>query len=523
MDTLRYGVPLAIAFVSMAGLGRHAAGCGPPQCATRAFFRGALIGFFAFGTLFGLLAQLGAGFPVAGGLMGLLVLVGLCSAAADLRSRPRTRLLYAGLASAGVLLSLLMQVMPVQADAADPGQYAFAATTLFRGEWLVQHVPVGAGLARMSALLHEAETTRAPSLAVPWAPAALGAPLTPNAITAVCAGYLAVAVLLFVDLLGPGLDPVGRAVLGLGALGPLNAVAVLSAGQLAQTFALMVALATIWLCRAQVSAGVRAGVLVAAGYLVSAGYPEFLLAFPLYWGCLVLICRSTFRQAAADGLCILAGFIVVQAATRLDNIRFLVAQQGSPTTFWPLAHTPGTVLDVWTIVIANGDLPRRLVALLTIPIAVYVWHRFVRRGTPTARPFAMMWVLIAGLVPFAVVWTWVALQAANPNYVTFKVACWLSFGLMLGVWLLLGQTTVWLRGVGATVVLVLAATRAFLLVSDVSERVPAYVAGPSAAGPAVEIASGAECLVHAPTSDQWVVARTIAVSAAPARNCTVLE
>jgi hypothetical protein len=176
-------------------------------------------------------------------------------------------------------------------------------TVLFHDGWVASNLTGVPDYSGLQGIAQEAVLSRAPSLSLLWPAAALGLSLGARSTAAAAAWFLVPTVAALVDVLHGRAPLLARVVLAIGGIGVFNEVAVLVDGQVNQTFALAVMVATVWGYYWLKSGRARCLLLALAGASVAAGYPEFLPAVPLYLLCCALLrawgMRNTILDAAA--------------------------------------------------------------------------------------------------------------------------------------------------------------------------------------------------------------------------------
>ena len=504
------------------GLGRLLLGRVSIENPLRALAAQSLAGFFAYSALFGLAAH--ARLPFAAALvlcaaLGVAALYGCTRSAGPEPRHGPLRLLLAALAGASFLAFASVKSL---LGGGDPLNYAYLATVMFRDAWVrewIAHLPAYGAL---TSLQEVTALTRAPAVAALWLPAALGWNLDANRVTATSAWFLALAVVLLADTLSGFAPPLVRLILAAGGVGAFNAVSAVTFGQLNQSVALVAALAAVWCCRFSEAPRARLVTLGIMGNVLVAAYPEFLPAVPLYFGCIVLLRRTSFRGAACEAAVITLGALLVQASTRLASARYLLGQRFAAPLAWPLPAAPGNVAEVWsTILLERARWAWLLPAL--IGVVLYVWKSAPQK--PPARPAgAAVRAVLIGLALMAGMWSWAALRSGNINYATFKLGGWLGPGLFLLGWLLLPPAGPTARRVLAAALLTLAVGRA----ADLGGELRRMTAFPTwivwrpqlwtLGGPG---AGGANCVVSAASARADVLEAAITESGAPAHGCAI--
>jgi hypothetical protein len=338
-------------------------------------------------------------------------------------------------------------------------------------------------------------------------------------VTQVAAWFLGVAFVLLVDILS-GLAPLlARVMLAAGGIGAFNVASVLTAGQVNQPVALVATLTAVWVCRFTDAPRTRLLTLVLVGYVLAAGYPEFLIAVPLYFGCIVVLRSTSWRRVMSESIAIPLGVLFAHLTTGFTSHRYIASQSSAAPEWHPLASSPQGVVGLWARVLLQHR-PHWWLVLIVIFVGLYLW-RSKAKATPLEGTEIAMWRVVGiGLTFMAGLWSWAVLGAGNINYATFKMSSWLGPGLSLLGWASLQHSRPAVRWALGTMLLTVAVFRCVVLpgqlptMSRLSAWHPVWTK---------EIGPGEDsrCVVRAVSQRYDVVLRAIAESAAPARGCAL--
>jgi hypothetical protein len=518
---------LAVVAFSASGIGRVALAGARADNAVRTVVAEYVVGLLLFSTLLGIAAHLQLPLRPVAGFLGSLALVGLWPALEPNASRivrgsraPNDLRARCGI---GVVLGVSFfasQATPVNPGALDPTIYAYMTTVLFHDGWVASNLTGFPDYTWLQATAQEGVLSRAPSLGLLWPAAALGLSLGARSTAAAAAWFLVPTVAALVDVLHGRAPLLARVILAIGGIGVFNEVAVLVDGQVNQTFALAVMVATVWGYRWLDSRRARCLLLALAGASIAAGYPEFLPAVPLYLLCCALLRTGSLRNTILNGAVFASGLLLVQLSTQLENAAYLLRQVEALPEWWPLPTTPNTVAEVWQNIVLERP-PPPLLGIVLLPAGWWAWRS---TEAPTSRFSPRLgWLILAALLAALGVWSWLALHSPNQNYATFKLGGWLGPGLFLCAFLLTGYAT---RGLGrglATLILVLATTRVLGLVIDAPPKILRYQQnGPAPYDWELRSPRGASldpCLIRPGSDENRTVMRAVAETAAPVRGC----
>jgi hypothetical protein len=514
---------------SASGIGRLALAGARTDSVVRTIAAEYLVGLLLFSTLLGVAAHLQLPVHLVTALFGSLALIGVWPAlepeAAAAVSGPRVPNALRARCGIGVVLGVAFfasQATPVNPGALDPTIYAYMTTVLFHDGWVASNLAGFPDFSGLQGTAQEGVLSRAPSLSLLWPAAALGVSLGARSTAAAAAWFLVPTVAAMVDVLPGRVSLAARVMLAIGGLGVFNEVAVLVDGQVNQTFAVAVMVATVWGYYWLEARRARCLLLALGGASVAAGYPEFLPAVPLYLVCCALLRPWTIRTTILNSAALAGGLLLVQVSTQLENAAYLVRQVDAEPAWWPLPNTPTNVIEVWQNVLLERP-PPALLAVLLLPAGWWAWRS--TEGTTSRVSPRLVRVILPALLALTGLWSWLALQSPNQNYATFKLGGWLGPGLFLCAFALAGYTT---RALGrglATLVLVLATTRVLGLAIDAPPKVLLYLQSspaPHQRELRAPVDGGSDrCLVRPESDDNRAVMRTVAETAAPVRGCQV--
>jgi hypothetical protein len=386
-----------VAFLA-SGLGSMLLGRSAIEHPLRALGAEYLIGFLAYSALFGLAVHLQLRFSAAVRLALILLVLALFGCIRSAYSRCEGSLvqrlgkdMLSRLAFALVIGASLGALWPVSGNpaAADPRHYAYLATATFHDEWLQQLASVPEVRRPILDVHYSGRLTRAPETAMLWPPAAFARGVDIDMVTQVAAWFLGVAFVLLVDILS-GLAPLlARVMLAAGGIGAFNVASVLTAGQVNQPVALVAILTAVWICRYTDGPRARLLTLTLVGYVLAAGYPEFLVAVPLYFGCIVVLRPTSWRRVMSEGIAIPLGALSADLTTGFTIHRYIASQSAAVPGWHPLYSSPHGVGGLWARVLLQHR-PHWWLVLIVIFVALYLW-RSNAKAIPLVRRQVAMW------------------------------------------------------------------------------------------------------------------------------------
>jgi hypothetical protein len=403
--------------------------------------------------------------------------------------------------------------------AADPRNYAYLAVSTFHDDWLQELVWVPAARRPILDVSYLGRLTRAPDVAMLWPTAAFARGVGIDMVTQAGAWFLVVTFVLLADILSGLVPLLARLALAAGGIGAFNAASALTAGQINQPVALVTIVTAVWICRFTDAVWTRLLTLTLVGYVLASGYPEFLIAVPLYFCCIVVVRPTSWRRVVSEIAAIALGALFADLTTGFASHRFIASQSSAVPTWSPLPASPRGVVGLWTA-IALQHSPRWWLLLIVFVAGVYVWRSRTPSMTLTGEQIPLWLAVATGLTFMAGLWSWAVLRADNINYATFKLGGWLGPGLML----LGGSLLRYARPAGrlalGTVLLTVAASRCVVLAQQLPTMNPSGAWRPvwtSEPTPGRD----SRCRVRVASQRYDVVLRTIAESAAPMRGCAL--
>jgi hypothetical protein len=526
---MRFGAALLLGVIlfSFSGLARVLLGASLMQTPRRRVCAEYYVGGLVYAALFSTAFQLGLPTAVFTPIAGVGACLGLLGIRHEFTSpgRPFVRIQTAILLIAALAI---LSFVPANWGAADPINYAFMGATALEPGWLSAQAQRDAlpEVARFVRLRDLGALSRAPEIGLVWPFAALWA-IDASVVTQVSTWMLLIAVALLADTMAALARPGVAVTLALGGIGLLNAESALIGGQLNQPFALITVLGMLWVSRFHFDERRRFLVFCLATYLVVSGYPEFVLALPLYLGCIAIVSRNSARAVIRDGAAMASGFGLVLLGTRGDVFEYLTNQSASAPYWRPLGLTQGSLPEAWAAMLLlppsrlwpQPAWARTALAAASL-VACYGW---VRQMAPRPDLPSFGWPgFLAGLVLVGG-WSWVIRGSPNSDYAAFKIGGWIGPGLVLFAWVLANKVRGPLARVVVAAVVFIALVRTAALIGDTVIAVQRQLR--DVPNPVLwrlaQVEDGApHCVVEAVSSRVDVVLRTVAESAAPERGCS---
>jgi hypothetical protein len=480
-----------------------------------------MLGLLLYLSVFAALAEIQANLSIALTVLGFGTLAGIALLVVNYSHEPRRAIVVAIIATAIALIGVVVRLIPVNFGAADPYNYAFAAATLFDNAWLSQNaarLPNPEGLATLLSLVR---VSRAPVVALVWPSAGLQFGVTLADIFAVGFLLLALTFIVIFDTLRGLLDVPSRVLVAAGSVGAANLASVLLGGQINQPFALFTLACMLWLARNVGNNLLYVSSLVLSSYVITAGYPEMLIALPLYGAGASMLHGASWRALLLTACGLFVGFVLAQLLTGMGSLAYVFNQSTAIPGWQPLAHTPTSLLEVWSQILAGPWLARTALVIIA-PLLALVWLRPGQRSlVRVPRPIALS--MLGAFAIFAVILTVTLTHSPNPNYATFKLAGWLGPAILVDACLISGAVQGRAQWGALALALSLATVRVAMLPFElnIDIRSVAAVPNPGIAWHFTDPDESGACVVQPTSAGDVFLFQAIAESAAPTRDCRI--
>jgi hypothetical protein len=473
-----------------------------------------LVGWLLFGSLYAIGATLHPPLGVAVWCTAVAAGLGLLFLARVTWS-DRSSLVRHGIVGLAIAAYWVLGATIAGNEAAiDPWFYAASPFILFESDWLATNISALPNAVELANALQIVAFSRASASVALWPIALVSDGIGVGQVVQAGVGLLLIACWLCADLVRRSAELWVAALLGVGAIGVFNVIAIVPGGQLQQAVALLTALSCLWLGTALASAWRVAVVQGVGGFLLSSTYPEFLIALPLYAALLAVLRRQPPRETLVQVAALAGGFAAYQAFSGGASLMYMLGQSTAAPGWSPLQPVPRSPLELIVAVVLQTRPP--FVALLVVAVAGALFWMRRRPQAPWSVPRHAFVLVGLGCV----VWALAVLRSPKPDYAVFKLGGWLGPGIILLAWFCAGALAANKRRFARTCVVVFVAARSAALLYAGQELLHVGRVELAQQWPR-EFTPDGGCSVQVDTREVFRTAAGIAASAAPFRGCSL--